>query len=106
MMNGLLDGVVSAEEARKIIGAKKSSLTREDFERFRDNNLKFIDFLNESITKAAKNGCREFTFLLGDICNNYEINKTELLLPFIEYLGFDVKYERTMSGNPRVKVSW
>ena len=106
MMNSLLDGVISAEETRKIIGTKKSSPIREDFECFRDNNLKFVDFLNVSIVKASEGGCREFTFLFGDICNDYEINKTELLLPFIEYLGFEVKYERTMSGNPCVKVSW
>ena len=106
MENSLLDGVISAEEARKIIGAKKNSLTREDFESFRDNNRAFVNFLNEKVTNVAEYGCREFTFLLGDVCNDYKINKTELLLPFIEYLGFDVKYERTMSGNPCVKVSW
>lgn len=106
MANSLLDGVVSAEEARKIIGAKKNSPTREDFEWFRDNNLKFVDFLNVSVVKASEGECREFTFLLGDICNDYEINKTELLLPFIEYLGFEIEYERTMSGNPCVKISW
>ena len=106
MVNSLLDGVISAEEARKIIGAKKNSLTREDFESFRDNNRAFVNFLNEKVTNVAEYGCREFTFLLGDVCNDYKINKTELLLPFIEYLGFEVKYERTMSGNPCVKVSW
>lgn len=106
MKNNLLDDVVSAEEARKIIGAKKNSLTREDFESFRDKNKAFVNFLNEKVTNVAEYGCREFTFLLGDVCNNYEINKIELLLPFIEYLGFEVKYERTMSGNPCVKVSW
>ena len=106
MENSLLDGVVSAEEARKIIGAKKNSLKREDFESFRDNNRAFVNFLNEKVTNVAEYGCREFTFLLGDVCNDYKINKTELLLPFIEYLGFDVKYERTMSGNPCVKVGW
>lgn len=106
MMSSLLDGVVSAEEARKIIGAKKKSPTKADFKWFRDNNEDFVDFLNESITKSSENGCREFTFLLGDICNNYAINKVGLLLPFIEYLGFEVEYERTMSGNPCVRVSW
>ena len=106
MVNSLVDGVVSAEEARKIIGVKKNSPTREDFESFRDNNKAFVNFLNEKVTNVAEYGCREFTVLLGDVCNNYKINKTELLLPFIEYLGFDVKYERTMSGNPCVKVSW
>lgn len=106
MMNGLLDGVISAEEARKIIRAKKNSLTREDFEWFRDNNKAFVNFLNEKVTRVAEYGCRESTFFLGDVCNDYEINKVEFLLPFIEYLGFDVKYERTMSGNPCVKVSW
>lgn len=106
MKNSLLDGVVSAEEARKIIGAKKNSLTREDFESFRDNNKAFVNFLNEKVTNVAEYGYRDFTFLLGDVCNDYKINKTELLLPFIEYLGFEVRYVRTMSGNPCVKVSW
>lgn len=106
MANSLLDGVVSAEEARSIAGIKKKSPTREDFEWFRDNNLKFVDFLNVSVIKASEHGCREFTFLLGDICNDYGINKVGLLLPFIEYFGFEVEYERTMSGNPCVKVSW
>lgn len=105
MANSLLDGVISAEEARKI-GAKKNSLTREDFESFRDSNKAFVNFLNEKVTNVAEYGCREFTFLLGDVCNDYKINKTELLLPFIEYLGFEVRYVRTMSGNPCVKVSW
>ncbi len=85
---------------------KKNSPTREDFEQFRDNNSQFVDFLNVSVTKAAEHECREFTFLLGDICSNYGINKVGLLLPFIEHLGFEVEYERTMSGNPCVKVSW
>ena len=34
MKNSLLDCVISAEEARKIIGAKKNSLAKEDFEWF------------------------------------------------------------------------
>lgn len=105
-MNGLLDGVVSAEEARKIIGAKKNSLTREDFEWFRDNNKAFVNFLNEKVTGVAEYGCREFTFFLGDVCYKYSIDKTELLLPFLEYLGFDVRSEKTMSCNPLVKISW
>lgn len=47
MKNSLLDGVVSAEEARKIIGAKKNSPTREDFKWFRDNNKAFVNFLKK-----------------------------------------------------------
>ena len=54
MKNSLLDGVVSAEEARKIIGAKKNSLTREDFESFRDNNKAFVNFLNELLFRFPK----------------------------------------------------
>lgn len=106
MINSLLDGVVSADEARNIIGAKRKLPSREDFESFRDNNKAFVDFLNESIILSAESKLHEFTFLLNDVYINYRINKIELLLPFLEFLGFEVEYERTMSGNPCVKVIW
>lgn len=106
MENGLLDGVISADEARNIIGTKRKLPSREDFEPFRDNNEAFVNFLNEKVTKVAEYGCREFDFYFGDVCYKYSIDKTELLLPFLEYLGFDVRREKTMSCNPLVKISW